>query len=100
MAERVELGDLARDTVTGVEGIVIGESHWLYSCRRLVLQPQGVTAEGKAKDAMNFDEAGVVVVKKGVIARPASVTVALPEPPRPAAPRPGGPAPRGEHIRR
>ena len=65
-AERIELGDVAKDTVTGLSGVVVGDMKWLHGCRRLTLQPQ------KMKDNVpvpmsTFDEPQLVLVKKASV---------------------------------
>ena len=64
--ERVELGDIAKDAISGFEGTVVAETQWLFGCRRLTLQPKGTTKDGKLHDTNTFDEGSCVVVKKGV----------------------------------
>ena len=34
------LGDTVRDTITGLEGIVVGLGHWLNGCVRVGVQPK------------------------------------------------------------
>jgi hypothetical protein len=76
--ERIQLGDVARDTITGFEGVVIGTSDWLYGCRRMILQPKALL-EGKPVESQSFDE-------------PQLVLVSPPKPPSPPV-RSGGPRP-------
>lgn len=52
---RINLGDKARDTITGFAGIVVAETKWLHGCVRLTLQPQELK-DGKPIDSMTFDE--------------------------------------------
>jgi hypothetical protein len=52
---RINLGDLARDTVTGFTGIVVATTDWLANCRRLTLQPRELK-DGKPIEALTFDE--------------------------------------------
>lgn len=63
----VRLGDLARDKVTGFEGIVIGITEYLYNCRRPILQPRGLDSNGKTIDSQAFDEDQLDIVTPGVI---------------------------------
>lgn len=94
--DTVELGDLAKDKITGTQGIVICISRWLYGCLRITLQPQE-TKDGKPLDFSTFDRDQVEVVKKGVIVgtgqqeqQPAAVAVPggpRPEPARTQDPR-------------
>ena len=66
-SKRIELGDVAKDTVSGFEGVVIAETKWLHGCRRLTLKPQKLK-DGKAIDADTFDEPQCVLVKRNVVA--------------------------------
>lgn len=63
--QRVELGDLARDRVSLYEGIVTQRTDYLQGCTRFCIQPQGLTADGKIKDILCFDEPQIEVVEKG-----------------------------------
>ena len=35
-----ELGDIVRDTITGLEGVVVGRTDYLYGCRRYQIAPR------------------------------------------------------------
>lgn len=61
MKPSIQLGDYARDRLTGFEGYVICESQWLYGCRRLTLQPTALH-EGKAVESSTFAEPQVEIV--------------------------------------
>lgn len=65
--DRIELGDLVRDTVTKFEGVVIGDTQWLHGCRRLTVQPRELDKDGKQRESQGFDEHQLVLVKKGVV---------------------------------
>lgn len=62
----IQLGDVAKDTVSGFEGVVIGVTQWLHGCRRLSLQPRKLR-DGKTIDYQSFDEPQLVLVKKSVV---------------------------------
>jgi hypothetical protein len=68
MSEEIEMGDIAKDELTGFEGVVIGRTHWLTNCDRLTLQPQAVDKEGQPSKSNSFDITHCRLVKKGVIA--------------------------------
>lgn len=51
----INLGDTARDVITGFAGVVICEANWLHGCRRLTLQPRELK-DGKPVDYLTFDE--------------------------------------------
>jgi len=65
--ERIELGDIAKETVTGFTGIVVARTIWLSNCDQLTIQPQGLDKEGKPHQTRTFDEPRVVFVKKGKV---------------------------------
>ena len=52
---RIELGQTARDTITGFEGVVVADTKWLHGCRRLSLQPRALK-DGKPLESHTFDE--------------------------------------------
>ncbi len=58
----IQLGDVARDSISGFEGVVIGTSDWLYGCRRMILQPKALY-EGKPVESQSFDEPQLVLVQ-------------------------------------
>ncbi len=64
MTKRIELGDTAKDSITGFEGVVIARTEWLTNCVRMTLQPKGLKAEGTPIDCCAFDEPSLVLVKK------------------------------------
>lgn len=89
MTKRIELGDLVRDTVTKFEGVVIVEMQWLHGCRRLGVQPQKLTKEGKTAGYESFDEGQLVLLKKAVAPSTAATVAPTALPPRDAT---GGPS--------
>ncbi len=68
----VKLGDKARDTINGFEGIVTGRAEYLYGCVQVLVAPTTLTAEGKCPDSVWLDEGRVEVVAEEEIDRPAS----------------------------
>jgi hypothetical protein len=60
----IKLGDVAKDTITGFEGKVVGITDWLYQCRRLGLQPMKLDKEGKPYNPEWFDELQCEPVRK------------------------------------
>lgn len=62
MSNTINLGDEAKDGITGFSGIVVGITNWLHGCRRIVIQPTELR-EGKPIDAISFDEPQVVLVR-------------------------------------
>lgn len=76
----INLGDKVRDRITGLTGIAIGRTEWLFGCVRMIVQPQELR-EGKPIDAVSIDEPQLDLVEA---AKPA---------PAPAASGPHGPRP-------
>lgn len=58
----INLGDEARDTVTGFTGICVCRTEYISGCARISLQPQ-VGKDGKIPDQGHFDEPMCVVLK-------------------------------------
>ena len=57
----IKNGDLVRDSITGFEGIVIGDTTWLNGCRRLMVQCKELR-DGKPLDSFSFDVEQLVLV--------------------------------------
>lgn len=87
MNEKIELGDRVKDKITGLKGVAVGVTYWLYGCRRFVLQPEE-GKDGKPAETFVVDEPQLDLVKKGVVQPPQ--VAPLPEPVA-AAPRRHGP---------
>lgn len=64
MSTKVELGDEAKDKVTGFKGVVVAISKWLTGCDRYGLQPS-VDKEGKVPDLYWVDEPMLELIKEG-----------------------------------
>lgn len=60
----IELGDVAKDTITGFQGVVICDYKFLNGCRRLALQPTACDKDGKPIQDASFDIEQLVLVKK------------------------------------
>lgn len=82
----IELGDVAKDTLTGFKGIVVGVTKWLHGCRRIVIQPQELK-DGKPIDPISFDEPQVECLKPKKAKTTANTGGPAPEPMRRATPR-------------
>lgn len=50
----IQLGDVAKDSITGFAGVVVARTEWLNGCWRISLQPQGMK-DGKPVDSFTFD---------------------------------------------
>lgn len=58
----IKLGDIARDTVTGFEGVVVAITKWLHGCDRVCIQPQKLK-DGKPIEGVTFDALQLELVK-------------------------------------
>lgn len=58
------LGDVARDVISGFEGLVIAKTEWLHGCDRLTLAPQKLH-DGKVMDNATFDRPQLELVTPG-----------------------------------
>ena len=54
-------GDKVKHRITGIEGIVVGITNWLYGCRRVHVQLIE-TREGRPQELIAFDEPEVEVI--------------------------------------
>ena len=62
----VELGDRVKDKISGLKGIVVGISNYLYGCRRISIQPEE-SKDGNPAEWFTIDEPQVDVVEKAAI---------------------------------
>jgi hypothetical protein len=60
----IELGDTAKDTVSGFTGVVTADLVYLNGCHRVALSPP-IAKDGTFKQTEYFDVEQCVVVKKG-----------------------------------
>ena len=58
----IELGSRVRDIYTGLEGIAIGRTEWMYGCNRIGIEPTELH-DGKPIAAQWFDEQRIEEVK-------------------------------------
>ena len=65
--KKIELGDKAKDQVTGFKGIVVAITAWLNGCKRIMIQPQKLGEKGETVPTECFDEFQVEVIKKQVV---------------------------------
>jgi len=64
---KINLGDKAKDSITGFSGVVVARTEWLNGCIRTTLQPQGLRKDGGVLVSETFDDTQLVLVKAGVI---------------------------------
>lgn len=74
-----ELGDTARDTVTGLTGKVIGMTQWLTGCPRAIIQPP-LDKDGKVPDTYSIDTLTLELVEAGPRHAPAATHKGGPRP--------------------
>lgn len=67
MTASVQLGDKAKDSVTGFEGICVARTEWLNGCIRVTLQSAKLSKEGEPQEGQVFDEPQLVVTKARVV---------------------------------
>lgn len=90
MKKDIGLGDRVRDRISGVKGIVIGYTYWLYGCERVTIQPEE-HKDGKPAEGVCVDAAQCEVLKSGVVQGynpPPGVIDSRDVQRRPAGPRP------------
>jgi len=69
----LEIGDIAKDRITGLEGIVVGITTWLNGCSRVNLKPRSLDKDGKPLESSCFDEKDCLLVA-AVNPKPEKVT--------------------------
>ena len=67
MAEKIENGDLVKDKISGIAGVVIGITDYLYGCRRLAVQEQNGVKDGRPTNSFYVDEPQAEIVQKAVL---------------------------------
>ncbi len=86
----ITLGDRVRDRISGVRGICIGYTYWLYGCERVTIQPEE-SKDGKPAEGICIDAAQCEIVKSAVVQGynpPRDVVDSRDVIRRPAGPRP------------
>lgn len=58
------LGKMARDKVTGFEGIIIGKTSYLFGCDNYGVTPKA--SDGDIKDTRWFDKGRIEIIGDGV----------------------------------
>jgi len=77
----IQLGDVAKDKITGLIGVVVIDVKYLHGCRRLTLQPQALH-EGKPIESSSFDEPQLELVLSAAQASTSDTGGDRPEPTR------------------
>lgn len=66
MSTKIELGDTAKDIITGYKGVVVSRTDWLWACTRFGIQSKKLK-DGQPTDAQWFDEHQLEIVEKGTV---------------------------------
>lgn len=84
----IRLGDKVRDRISGMEGIVVGYSTWLFGCERVALQPKDIK-DGRPVDLVHIDAAQCELIERDAVPgyKPATAAAAADVRQRPAGPR-------------
>lgn len=61
--DKIQLGDLVEDKITGFKGIAICRTEWMYGCIRITVQPTKLSKDGKVVEAGTFDEPQLKILK-------------------------------------
>lgn len=80
-SDNIELGDIARDTITGFQGVAVGVYKWIHGCERLYLQPRELK-EGKPLDAVAFDRPQLELISKAAVKTTGNTGGPRPDPAR------------------
>lgn len=62
----LKLGDLAKDRITGFQGVIVGRTDWINGCTRMALQGTKLDKDGIPSDVVTFDVEQLVLVKADV----------------------------------
>jgi hypothetical protein len=67
-ASQIQLGQDAKDTITGYAGIVMAKAQYLTGCNQVLLTPRSLDKDGKRREGEWFDEQRIVVTSKKALA--------------------------------
>ncbi len=59
----IDLGDIAKDEITGCKGTVVAITAWIHACKRVTLQPNELK-DGLPIDNYTFDMPQLTLVSK------------------------------------
>jgi len=63
---KFNLGDVAKDKITGFEGVIIGRHQWLNNCNTYSIKPRTLK-DGAPQDSQSFDEPQLDLAEEKVI---------------------------------
>lgn len=67
----IQLGQTVKDSITGVEGVVVGTAQYLTGCQQACVQPRGKEDDTtKVPGSIWIDEDRLIVLVKGIVALP------------------------------
>lgn len=75
---KVGLGQRVRDRISGLEGVVIARTEWLYGCARITVQPQD-TKDGKPAETYTLDEPQIEILGDDFVPDAVAARAAAPE---------------------
>lgn len=61
----IELGKIAKDKITGFEGVITARCEFLTGCNRYCIQPTTLK-DGRPIESIYFDEAQIEVLSDGI----------------------------------
>ena len=64
---KLELGQIAKDKITGFQGILTARCEFLTGCNRYCIQPQDLR-DGRIIDSIYFDEDQIQIIGNGISA--------------------------------
>jgi hypothetical protein len=91
MKFQYNLGDRAKDRISGLTGIIVSRAEHLFGCARYWIAPED-TKDGKPQEGAWLDEASVEVVKAGAVVAATYRLVEAEEHAAPRMQRAGGPS--------
>lgn len=67
MPNRIKLGTIVQDRVTGLQGVAVCRTEYLTGCTRVGVQPKGTQKDGRPFDSTYIDEPMLDIVDSSVI---------------------------------
>lgn len=60
----INVGDLAKDTITGFEGVIVAKCQYLFGCSRVLIEPCALQENGQPHESCWFDIYRIEIVKE------------------------------------
>lgn len=83
----IELGQKAKDKITGFEGILTARHQYITGCDQYQLSPDGLDEDGKLKEMYSFDEGRIEILGPGITKKDVE------------SDKPGGPQFQSKHVK-